>query len=174
MANLRISEFDLNGELSGSEVLLGVQNGNTTKFSLNNIKDFTTKLYSPPVNLTLSQGATQEVLYFDLLPNKVYTLDALMILENGNTDGIEFYLHAFTIDVVKWGLTYTLSNGVSGILEQVIPTTIADTTGINFIRINGLLEVGAYVETISIRAGKSTDLQPDYTLAASSYSRITA
>jgi len=173
MANLRISEFDANTTLNGSEIVLGVQAGNTTKISMDDIKTFTTKLTHAATDVIVSGTDPVDVLTPELDGNSVYTIDGLLLLDGGSADGVSFYIHLFGLDVLLYAATYVLSDGSSGVLDQVIPTSVADTTGITFIKIQGFIQVGATGYQAPIRMQKLADVSTDLEVLAGSYIRLT-
>lgn len=150
MANLRISEFEINDALSGSEVVLGVQSGNTRKISMDDIKTFSKQTIGDHVaaNQLLTDISTS-YLNLALESDSNYVIHFVLMFDNGNTDGLRINPSGGE-DILVQNIAYTVDNTSVGIFSTDIDLMngeldIADATSVLFVKGTGLIKtsVGA-------------------------------
>lgn len=172
MANTRVSEFAANSALNGSEVVLGVQSGNTVKIAMDDIKTFAKTSFGDYVATdTLLTDVATEYVSLSLELNTNYVIDCLLIFSTTNTDGLRIDRNIGE-DIVIENLVYTVDNTQVGSLSTEL--NVADATGVLFVRISGFLQTsvtegandfGILVKTITNVIGTTELLAGSYLLA---------
>ncbi len=177
MANLRISEFSLNTELNGSEILLGVQSGNTVKISMADVQTFCKTVIGSSVDTdtVLTDVGTAYVDLGDLASDSNYVIDFLLMFNNGNTDGIRINPSGGE-DILIQNIAYITSDSTTGIFSTDMDILngeldIADATGILFVKGTGLIKtsVGVGDNSFSLTTRLINDIIGTTELLAGSY-----
>ncbi len=162
------------GTLDGTEKLPLVKGGSNVAGSVDDVKNYITSagldyLTSPEIVLT---DDPQQVLSVTLNPNTVYTVECLLLLENGNTDGFGFIFNSSALNITTFAAVYTTSTGVTGVMNEVMPTILSDITGETFIHLRGLVSIGLTGGLFGVDVRKSTNVTTDPTVATGSFIRV--
>jgi hypothetical protein len=156
MPNLRISEFTLNTTLNGSEIVLGVQSGNTVKISMDAIKTFVLDVDASSIGDVviadvLLTDVNSTVLNIAVNSSTMYQIDAMLFIENPNTDGLIFDIGVYDLTTDIFNIGYV--GGASfGVMEIAVQEVISDATGIPFIRMSGIISVTGTGGTMTVTA----------------------
>jgi hypothetical protein len=139
----KISVMPASGTLDGTEKLPLVKDGSNVAVTVEEVKNYATPtlIYSyPNVNLQLTGSYPNALFTPTLDADTPYTVEILIMVTNGNTDGIQFLLSKASLTgTIIFNIVYTTSTGVTGLVDGVNMVSISDATGISFIKIEGLV-----------------------------------
>lgn len=173
MANTRVSEFAANTTLNGTEVVLGVQSGNTVKIGMDDIKSYVLDIDAPSIGdvaiiNTLLTDVNSTILSIDVNINTVYKIDAMIFLENPNTDGLIFDIGVYDLTTDIFNIGYIAGSTV-GIMEVAVQEVISDITGIPFVKMTGIISITGTGGTMTVTARTDSAIIGTTSVVAGSY-----
>lgn len=168
----KISLMTPSGALDGSEIFPLVKAGGNVNATTDDVKTFvSTSIGSVVVADELLTDINSTVLDIVVNSSTVYQIDAMLFLENPNTDGLIFDIGVYDLTTDIFNIGY-VAGANFGIMEMGIQEVISDVTGVSFIKMSGIISVTGTGGTMTVTArvdnliiGTTSVLKGSYILA---------
>lgn len=160
------------GALDGTETFPLVKGGSNVAATTDDVKTFiSTTIGAVVVADELLTDINATVLDITVNSSTVYQIDAMLFLQNANTDGVVFDIGVYDLTTDIFNIGYIAGTN-NGIMEIASLEVISNATGIEFIKMSGVISVTGTggMMTVTVRVensiiGTTSVLKGSYILA---------